>query len=96
MIVGFFSKMMDGASEWHQLLFETLWAYQTSKRTSTGTTPYALAYGYIIVLSIEIMVQSHHVVYQCGLIVDNYTEAIMEELQYLDEIRLGTLDRLVT
>ena len=44
--------------EWHNILLDVLWAYRTSKRSSTGTTPYALVYGHDAVLPVEIGVKS--------------------------------------
>lgn len=29
---------------WHELLLNTLWAYQTTKRSNTRITPFALTY----------------------------------------------------
>lgn len=40
-------------SNWHNMLFSTLWAYQTSLKTSTGFTPFQLVHGLEAVLPIE-------------------------------------------
>ncbi|XP_060668102.1 uncharacterized protein LOC132799678 [Ziziphus jujuba] len=51
---GIIEKMVDdNPKNWHNLLVETLWAYRTSKKFSTGTTPFVLTYGHDIVLSLE-------------------------------------------
>ncbi|XP_050374687.1 uncharacterized protein LOC126792269 [Argentina anserina] len=58
-IMSILKRMLDAnPRSWHTELDHTLWAYRTSKRTPTGTTPYALMYGLDAVLPIEINVQS--------------------------------------
>ncbi|CAN6721120.1 unnamed protein product [Malus baccata var. baccata] len=46
--------VMDSLEKWHEKLGNTLWAYKTSKRAGTGTTPYALTFGQDAVLPMEI------------------------------------------
>ena len=44
-------KMLeDNPRDWHKILFETLWAYRTSKRGSIGVSPYSLTNGQDAVL----------------------------------------------
>ncbi|XP_050368898.1 uncharacterized protein LOC126786994 [Argentina anserina] len=58
-IMSILKRMLDAnPRSWHTELDHTLWAYRTSKRTLTGTTPYALMYGHDAVLPMEINVQS--------------------------------------
>ena len=45
-------------SNWHNMLFSALWAYQTSVKTSTGFTPFQLVYGLEAVLPIECEIPS--------------------------------------
>src|SRR3984885_10275600 len=45
-------------SNWHNMLFSVLWAYQTSVKTSTGFTPFQLVYGLEVVLPIECEIPS--------------------------------------
>lgn len=40
-------------SNWHNMLFSTLWAYRTSVKTSTGFTHFQLVYCLEAVLPIE-------------------------------------------
>lgn len=47
--------------EWPSMLLNVLWAYRTTKRTSTWTTPFALNYGQDVVLPMEIVVRSQRV-----------------------------------
>ncbi|XP_070672388.1 uncharacterized protein [Malus domestica] len=50
--------IMDHSPEkWHEKLGDTLWAYRTSKRAGTGTTPFTLTFGQDAVLPMEINIQ---------------------------------------
>lgn len=40
-------------SNWHLMLFSTLWAYRTSLKDATGFTPFQLVYGLEATLPIE-------------------------------------------
>ena len=45
-LISILKKMLeDNPIDWHIILFETLWAYRTSKIDSIGVSPYSLAYG---------------------------------------------------
>ena len=48
----------DSGRDWHLQINPALWAYHTSFRTSTGTTPYSLVYGAEAVLPIEVELPS--------------------------------------
>ncbi|KAK2995571.1 hypothetical protein RJ640_000047 [Escallonia rubra] len=74
----------DSPNEWHRLLSEVLWAFQTSPRSSTGITPYALTYGHDHVLPMEITVKSFRVAMQNSLLVAEYNEAMAIKLEELD------------
>ena len=50
-------KMLENnPRDWHIILSKALWAYITSKRDSTGVTPYFLTYGYDAALPMEVVV----------------------------------------
>nr|XP_011463537.1 PREDICTED: uncharacterized protein LOC105351281 [Fragaria vesca subsp. vesca] len=66
---------------WHEELYHTLWAYRTSKRGPTDTTPYALMYGHDAVLPLEINIAS-----LC---------AMWQELEDLDVHRVTTYNNLI-
>ncbi|CAL2277698.1 unnamed protein product [Prunus armeniaca] len=94
-IKGILEKMIDkNPKEWHSLLSNSLWAYRTSKRSATQTTPFALTYGHDAVLPLEISVKSLRVVRHAEWSEDEYGQAMAQELDDLDEVRLGALDRL--
>ncbi|CAL2240404.1 unnamed protein product [Prunus armeniaca] len=75
--------------QWHEKLSETLWAYRTSKREATGMTPYALTYGHDAILPMEIVVQSLRIAHQHDLVGENYSQAMLLELEGLDASRIG-------
>ncbi|XP_021833780.1 uncharacterized protein LOC110773564 [Prunus avium] len=80
--------------EWHSLLSNTLWAYRTSKRSGTGTTPFALTYGHDAVLPLEISVKSLRVARHAEWSKDEYNQTMAQELDDLDVVRLEALDKL--
>ncbi|XP_050387601.1 uncharacterized protein LOC126803914 [Argentina anserina] len=79
----------------HNELDHTLWAYRTSKRTPTGTTPYALMYGHDAVLPNEINVESLRVCEQHQLIGDDYVQAMYQEHEDLDSRRMEAINSLI-
>ncbi|XP_024171496.1 uncharacterized protein LOC112177440 [Rosa chinensis] len=87
--------MGSEADKLHKILYETLWAYRTSKRNPTATTPYALMFGHDAVLPLEVNVQSLRVQEQHHLIGEDYIQAMWQEHEDLSEKRLEALDGLV-
>ena len=58
-IIGILEKMLeDNPRDWPRILSETLWAYRTSKREATGTSPFALTFGHDAILPLEVYVPS--------------------------------------
>ncbi|KAM2013859.1 hypothetical protein ACFX1T_025524 [Malus domestica] len=70
--------VIDSPEKWHEMLGNTLWAYRTSKRAGTGTTPYALTFGQDAVLPMEINVSSVRIQNQFGLHSAEYIEAMCQ------------------
>ena len=48
----------DHKSNWHHILFFSLWAYGTSVKTAIGFTPFQLVYGLEVVLPIQCQIPS--------------------------------------
>ncbi|XP_061993932.1 uncharacterized protein LOC133711866 [Rosa rugosa] len=95
-IITLLKKMLaENPRQWHETLYETLWAYRTSKRNPIATTPYALMFGHDAVLHLEINVQSLRVQDQHHLISEDYVQAMWQEHEDLSEKRLEALDSLV-
>ncbi|XP_024164019.1 uncharacterized protein LOC112170997 [Rosa chinensis] len=68
--------LVENPRQWHNTLYETLWAYHTSKRNPTASTPYALMFGHDAVLLLDINVQSLRVQDQQHLIGEDYVQAM--------------------
>ncbi|XP_043699889.1 uncharacterized protein LOC122650551 [Telopea speciosissima] len=89
------SKVIDdNQRSWAEMLSEVLWAFRTSKRTATGTTPYALTFGHDAILSMEVTVKSLRVARQYEITPGQYKDSIMAKLDDLDKERLLALDRV--
>ncbi|XP_040372982.1 uncharacterized protein LOC112194544 [Rosa chinensis] len=87
-IITLLKKMLEAnPRQWHETLYETLWAYRTSKRNPTATTPYALMFGNDAVLPLEVNVQSLRVQEQHHLIGEDYVQAMWQEHEDLSEKR---------
>ncbi|XP_024156077.1 uncharacterized protein K02A2.6 [Rosa chinensis] len=86
--------IQENPRDWYNLLSETLWAYRTSKRSATGTTPFALTYAHDAILPMEMTVRSLKVAMQNNLTADEYNQAMLQELEDLDQARLDAYDRL--
>ena len=48
----------DHKSNWHHVLFSSLWAYWTFMKTATGFTPFHLVYGLKAILPIQCQIPS--------------------------------------
>ncbi|CAL8988514.1 unnamed protein product [Prunus brigantina] len=95
-IINIIRKMLEkNPKQWHEKLSETLWAYRTSKREATGMTPYALTYGHDAILPMEIAVQSLRIAYQHDLVGEDYSQAMLLELEGLDASGIDTLNKLL-
>ncbi|XP_068305115.1 uncharacterized protein [Pyrus communis] len=87
--------MVAGSPEkWHEKLGDTLWAYKTSKRVGTGTTPYALAFRQYVVLPMEINISSVRLQNQYGLHSEEYIQAMCQRVEDLDIVQIETLNKI--
>ncbi|XP_020417993.1 uncharacterized protein LOC109948703 [Prunus persica] len=89
------NEQAESSNKWHEKLLETLWAYRTSKREATSMTPYALTYGHDAILPMEIAVQSLRITHQHNLVREDYSQAMLLELEGLDTSRIDTLNKLL-
>ncbi|XP_020423079.1 uncharacterized protein LOC109950019 [Prunus persica] len=95
-IINIIRKMLEkNSKQCHEKLSETLWAYRTSKREVTSMTPYALTYGHDAILPMKIAVQSLRIAQQHNLIGEDYSQAMLLELEGLDASRIDTLNKLL-
>ena len=74
--------------DWHERLGEALWAYRTTYKTPTQSTPFALVYGVEAVLPLELQIPSFRIAMQEGLTEDENHKLHLDELEALDEKRL--------
>ncbi|CAN6687987.1 unnamed protein product [Malus baccata var. baccata] len=86
--------VIDSLEKWPEKLGNTLWAYRTSKRAGTGTTPYALTFGQDAVLPMEINVSSVKIQNQFGLHNEEYIEAMCQGIEDLDVARIEALNQI--
>ncbi|KAM2372831.1 hypothetical protein ACFX1X_047515 [Malus domestica] len=95
-LIGILKKMIkERLGLWHLKLNEALWAYRTSPRSVTGTTPYALTYGHDVMLPVELSVNSLRVIEQSSLSSAEYTQTMLQELKDLEEDRLDAYNLLM-
>ncbi|XP_058216223.1 uncharacterized protein LOC131327197 [Rhododendron vialii] len=95
-LIGIIEKMIEeNPRVWHELLSDALWAYRTSKKEAINVTPYMLVYGHDPVLPMEVTVRSTRVAYQNGLSLADYSQAMLMEMEDLDEVRLAALDHML-
>jgi len=88
-------KTKESPKGWHKILDQALWAYRTSPRESTKTTPFRLTFGHDVVLPAEICLQLTRVQRQHEIPVDHYWNMVLDKLVDLDEERLKALDTLL-
>ncbi|XP_020972665.1 uncharacterized protein LOC110269284 [Arachis ipaensis] len=80
---------------WHETLSQVLWAYRNSPRGSTNTSPYKLVYGHDAVLPLEINLNTLRVSKQNDFPVDDYWNAMFDELNELDSEQILALDNMI-
>ena len=86
MLIGILEKMLEkNPIDWHRILSETLWAYITSKGSSIGVSPISITYGQDAVLPMEVVVPSLRVSRKNGLTPQEYNEAMMMELESVND-----------
>ncbi|XP_074342312.1 uncharacterized protein LOC141679825 [Apium graveolens] len=80
---GIEKRLKESKSKWPEELPSVLWSYRISSRTSTGDTPFKLAYGTEAMLPIEVGSPSHRAI--------NFDEVANEEglrtnIELIDEV----------
>ncbi|KAG9446928.1 hypothetical protein H6P81_013056 [Aristolochia fimbriata] len=89
-------KKTIGANKrsWDEKLGEALWAYRTSFRTPTQSTPFSLVNGTEAVLPLEVQLPSLRIAMREGLTTEECAQQRLAELESLDEQRLEAQQRL--
>ncbi|XP_073035274.1 uncharacterized protein [Primulina eburnea] len=80
---------------WIKILQKLMEENLTSKRTATGVSPFSLTFGHDAVLPLEIMVPSMRVAKQNELSLEHYNEAMIMELEELDDLRIQAYNALL-
>jgi hypothetical protein len=80
--------------DWHDRLFEALWAYRVFVRTPTQATPYSLVYGSEAVLPLEVQLPSLRVAIHEGISNDEQIKLRFQGLNALEEGRLQAVQNL--
>lgn len=76
-------------------IVNVLWAYRTSKRTSTTMSPSMLTYGQEAIILLEINVRSLRVQLQSDILPKEYDELIYMNLDELDDVQVMALDHVI-
>ena len=79
----------------HRILSERVWGYRTSKRSSIWVSHFSLTYGQDAVLPMEVVVPSLRVSRKNGLIPQQYSEAMMKELEFVDDRRIQAFNHML-
>jgi hypothetical protein len=85
----------NNPSNLDELLSKVLWAYRTSKRLSINTTPFSLVYGHDAMLLVEVTFQSLRMAKQNQLSHIDYKNAMMAEIDALDEAQVVALNSII-
>jgi hypothetical protein len=80
--------------EWHDHLFEALWAYHITVCTPTQATPYCLVYGSEVVLPLEVQLPSLWVTIHEKITNDEQIRLRFQELNALEEGHLQVVQNL--
>ncbi|GAU21179.1 hypothetical protein TSUD_10960 [Trifolium subterraneum] len=78
-------RLGDAKKQWVEELSHVLWAYRTTPHSTTGETPFRLAYGTEAVIPVEIGEPSRRT--EAPLDEEMNDEAMREELDLVEEIR---------
>jgi hypothetical protein len=80
--------------DWHDRLFEALWAYRVTVCTPTQATPYSLVYMSEAVLPLEVQLPSLRVAVHEEITKDEQIQLRFQELDALEESRLQAIQNL--
>ena len=85
------TKLKNLTGKWVEYLLEVLWAYRTTRKSTTQETPFALAFGTEAVVPIEVGLKSPRV----GFAHTRHNEEILRlNLDLLEEKREQVLRRV--
>ncbi|XP_038708519.1 uncharacterized protein LOC120003572 [Tripterygium wilfordii] len=88
-------KMDDNPRVWHKILPEVPWAYITTRWSGIGISPFHLTYGHDAILPMEIVIPSLRVTRQNSLTIEDYSKAMVMELEQVEEDRIHVFNRIL-
>ena len=86
--------MSNNKKDWADRLVEATWAYNTTWKTTTRSTPYELVYGKKALLSIEFEFNTLRMAAQLDLVLSHVQKERLLQLNGLDEYRLQALHHI--
>ncbi|XP_059310184.1 uncharacterized protein LOC132061367 [Lycium ferocissimum] len=81
-------KMIDNYKNWQEQLPYALLGYRMTTRTSTGATPYLLAYGTEAVIPAEVEIPSLRIIQEAELKDAEWVKTRYEQLAMIEEKRM--------
>jgi hypothetical protein len=87
-------KISRHPRHWHKVLFEALWAHRISKHRATKVFPFELVYGQQVVLSVEISLNVVRFDRQNDLVVEDYYNLMMDNIDEVTDKRLVALGEI--
>ncbi|CAN6440363.1 unnamed protein product [Victoria cruziana] len=81
-------RTVETGRDWHEKIFDALWAYRTTIRTPTNATPAELVYGTEIVVPLHIQRPTMKFAALIDLPLNKYKRNRLAQLDLLDEKRL--------
>ena len=79
---------------WDVHLNEALWAYRTAYKVTSGCTPFKLAFGFEVVIPIELEIPTLRTIIEHGLDEEGSLKAMLLQLQELDEFKHAALQNI--
>jgi len=70
---------------WDQNLHSALWVFRTAYKTTTGQTPFKLAYGLEVVVPMEFVIPTLQIGVKKHLLEDELERRCLEDLLWLEE-----------
>ena len=83
--------MASHRHDWATRLPEALWSYRTTRRNTTGYSPYQLVFGKKPILPIEFEIQKLRIAQEVGLDLNEAQINRLHQITELDEIQLPAL-----
>jgi hypothetical protein len=90
-LISLIKKISDHPKCGHKVLFEALWAHRISKHHATKVSPFELIYGQEVVLPVEISLDTVRFARHNDLIVGDYYNFMMENIDEVTDKRLMAL-----